>query len=273
MTNFTERVAKSVGRHFVTLSCVQHPLKSDGMKVHVFSGFVVAVKGEWFYMTAGHILRDIRHAIEIGDTFDIWRFGDQTAGNRFKDTAVPYDFDLEKWFVLEDMEVGLDYATVHIGGLLRQLLEAGGVIALDRNAWGDHVTEHEHWALIGIPRETVAYDGKTVISARFVMAPLIPTDAPPLSEQRAQNQFYAKLADGSENFVQDIDGMSGGPVFMLHQVDEIWKYKVIGVQSAWYRSSRVVAVCPFSSFGEALEPVVEEALQLARKSGSTSNPV
>lgn len=271
MTHFTERVAKSVGRHFVTLSCVQHPPEPDDMKIHVFSGFVVAVKGEWFYMTAGHILRDIRNALGGGSTFDIWRFGDQTAGNRFRDTAIPYDFDLDKWFVLEDAEVGMDYATVHIGGLLRQLLEAGGVTALDRNAWGNHVTEHEHWALIGIPRETVAYDGKTIISARFVMAPLIPTDAPPLAEQKAENQFYARLADDSENFVQDVDGMSGGPVFMLHQVGETWKYKVIGVQSAWYRSSRVVAVCPFSSFGEALEPIVEEALHLASQAGSNSS--
>lgn len=271
MTDFTERVAKSVGRHFVTLSCVQHPPASGEMKVHVFSGFVVAVKGEWFYMTAGHILRDIRHALEGGSKFDIWRFGDQTAGNRFRDTAIPYDFDLEKWFVLEDADAGLDYATVHIGGLLRQLLEAGGVTALDRNAWGDHVTEHEHWVLIGIPRETVAYDGKTIISARVVMAPLIPTDAPSLAEQKAENQFYAQLADDSEAFVRDVDGMSGGPVFMLHRVGETWKYKVIGVQSAWYRSSRVVAVCPFSSFGQALEPVVEEALHLASTAGRTSS--
>lgn len=266
MNNFTESVAKSVGRHFVTLTCVQHQAGSNDRKVHVFSGFVVAVKGEWFYMTAGHILRDIRQALESGSTFDIWRFGDQTAGNHFRDTAVPYDFDLDKWLVLEDAEAGLDYATVHIGGLLRRLLEAGGVVALDRNAWGDHVTEHEHWALVGIPSETVAYDGKTVITARVVMAPLVPMEAPPLADRRAQNQFYAQLADDSEVFVRDVDGMSGGPVFMLHRVEEIWKYRVIGVQSAWYRSSRVVAVCPFASFGEALEPMVEEALQLLSSS-------
>lgn len=270
MTNFTDRVAKSVGRHFVTLSCIQYPRGSDEMRVHVFSGFVVAVAGEWFYMTVGHILRDIRSALEGGSIFDIWRFGDQTAGNRFNDTAIPYAFDIEQWFVLEDTNAGLDYATVHIGGLYRQQLEAGGVTALDRNAWGDHLTEHEHWALIGIPQETVSYDGKTIICARVVMAPLHPTDAPPLAEQKAENQFYAKLADGSEQFVRDVDGMSGGPVFMLRQVHDSWKYKVIGVQSGWYPLTRVVAVCPISTFGEALEPVVEEALLLVGNAGGTS---
>ena len=73
------------------------------------------------------------------------------------------------------------------------------------------------------------------------------------------NQFYGKLAEDSEQFVTDIDGMSGGPVFMLKFVDEIWKYSVIGVQSAWYAKSRVVAICPFASFANALEQVINEA--------------
>ena len=218
MTNFTERVAKSIGRHFVTLSCVQHPPGSEEEHVHVFSGFFIAVKGEWFYLTAGHTLRLVRIALESGSTFDVWRFGDQTAGNRFKDTAIPYAFDIMQWFVLEDPDAGLDYATVDIGGLYRKQLEAGGVTALDRNAWGDHQSEHDHWVLAGIPKETVSYDGKTIISAKFVMAPLASTDAPPHAERRSENKFYARLADDSERFVSDIDGMSGGPVFMLRLV-------------------------------------------------------
>jgi hypothetical protein len=33
------------------------------MRIHLFSGFVVDIAGEWFYVTAGHILRDIRKAL------------------------------------------------------------------------------------------------------------------------------------------------------------------------------------------------------------------
>jgi hypothetical protein len=261
MNNFTERVGKSLGRHFVSLSCVQHPQGSEEMQVHVFSGFVMDVAGEWFYVTAGHILRDIRIALEAGSTFDIWRFGDQTAGNKFKDTAVPYGFKLDDWFVLEDERSGLDYAIVHIGGLYRQQLEAGGISALGKSAWSDNVAEHDHWALVGIPKETVVYDGKTVISARFVMTPLLQTDeVPQFANQRAENQFYAKLADDTESMVADIVGMSGGPVFRLKNTDGTWKYNVIGVQSGWYPSTRILAICPFSSFALAIESVVQEEL-------------
>jgi hypothetical protein len=269
MTTFTDRVARSVGRHFITLSCVQHQSECEEMRVHVFSGFAVDVAGEWFYVTAGHILRDIREALEAGSTFDVWRLGDHTAGNRFNNTAVPYAFEIEHWFVLEDSSVGLDYATVHLGGLYRQQLEAGGVVAIAKDSWSDHVADHDHWALVGIPSETISYNGKTTITARVVMTPITPADAPPGAEQKAQNQFYAKLADDSERFVKDVVGMSGGPLFMLRTSEGIWKYSVIGVQSAWYPNTRIVAACPFSSFGHALEPIVKEVLSKLRPSGST----
>lgn len=269
MMTFTDRVAKSLGRHFVTLSCIQRVPMNAEEKILVFSGFVIDVAGEWFYVTAGHILKDIRTALDAGSTFDVWRLGDQTASNRFKNTAIPYAFDQSHWLILENTDLGLDYAAVYLGGLYRLSLEAGDISPLAKDTWGDHVVEHDHWALVGIPSETVSYDGKTNITARFVMAPLIETCAPPLAGEKAKNKFYAKLPDGSENFVRDIDGMSGGPIFGLKEIDGIWKYKVIGIQSAWYRETRVLAACPFSSFGEALEPIVIEALEIERQSGSS----
>lgn len=270
MSTFTERVAQSVGRHFVTLSCAQHPHDGGEMRVHVFSGFVVAVEGEWFYVTAGHILRRVQAALAGGSTFGIWRLGDQTAGNRFAGTAIPYAFEIDRWFVLDDSDAGLDYATVHLGGLYRQLLEAGGVLPLGSGAWSDHTDEHEHWALVGIPSESVSYNQRTQISARVVVAPLTPTSAPESAGNRAQNQFYAKLLEDSDGVVKDIDGMSGGPIFMLCDTGETWKYNLIGVQSAWYRDSRVIAACPFTSFGVALEPIVREAIQLAQQRATSA---
>lgn len=265
MSNLTERTALSVGRHFVTLSCVHHPTGGETLRVHVFSGFVVDIAGEWFYMTAGHILRDIRAALAAGSKFDIWRLGDHTAGSKFENKAVPYDFKLEQWCVLEDPATGLDYAAVHLGGLYRQQLEVGGVIAFEEHTWSDPQTEHDHWALVGIPSESVAYDGESVISARLVLAPLLPAESPELSESRVTNQFYAKLADDSDNVIRSVVGMSGGPIVALRYVNDTWKYGVIGVQSAWYPSLRVIAACPFASFALALKPVVEEALLVARQ--------
>ncbi len=71
--------------------------------------FLVDILGEWFYVTAGHILRDVGTAIAAGSEFDVWRLDDQTAGNRFSGKAVPYAFDLKQWFVLQDDSQGFDY--------------------------------------------------------------------------------------------------------------------------------------------------------------------
>ncbi len=259
MTDLTRRVAQTVGKHFVTLSCVQRVPADSSEKILVFSGFFVDVSGEWFYVTAGHIIRDIFAALASGSSFDVWRLDDQTAGNQFNGKAVPYDFDAKEWLVLRDPSIGLDYAAVHLGDFYRRQLEAGGVTAIAKNSWGDYVTEYDHWVLMGIPSETVAYDGSTAISARMVMSPLTSVDEPTDAGDKAQNQFYAKLNEGSENFFKDADGLSGGPVFALKKHGEEWKYKVIGIQSAWYPTNRTLAICPFSSFGLALEKIVAKA--------------
>jgi hypothetical protein len=257
--DFNERFMHSVGRHFVTLSCVQF-LAENKERVLVFSGFLVEAGGVWFYITAGHILRDLRDAIGKGAKFDVWRLGDQTAPRkeRFKDSGIPYDFDINRWLVLADDSVGLDYAAVPLRMLDCKQLAAGDAEPISRIAWGDYVTEHDQWALVGVPSETVSYDGKTLITARAVVAPLVQVD-PPIQDAKVQNRFFGQLKDDSERVVKDIDGMSGGPIFALKKIEGTWKYHVIGVQSAWYPRLRIIAACPFSSLGFELEKVVEIA--------------
>lgn len=255
MRSFSERFFKTVGRHFVTLSCVQRQPGKAEEKALVFSGFLVEAGGVWLYVTAGHILRDIRASLAVGGKFDVWRFDDQTAGNRFKGAAIPYAFDIDRWLVIEDEEVGLDYAAVPLDTIYCLQLKAGGAIPIDKVAWGDHVTDHDQWALVGIPSETVAYDQETIITGRIAVMPLEHAEEPAVAGRKAENQFYARLTDLGN--VKDIDGMSGGPVFALKKVEGEWKYKVIGVQSSWYRSARTIAACPFASLGAAIEELVE----------------
>lgn len=270
MTDLTTRVAKTVGKHFVTLSCIQHPPGESPPKTLVFSRFLVDVLGEWFYVTAGHILRDIQIAVQAGSIFDVWRLDDQTAGNRFLGKAVPYAFSAGEWLVLQDETLGLDYATTHIPPFYRRQLEAGGATAMQKSTWGDHRTDSDYWVLAGIPSESVAHDGESGIRARFVVAPLRKVETPALASSKANNQFFAVPEDGSEAFFNDADGFSGGPVFALRNISNQWLYGVIGVQSAWYPSSRTLAICPFASFGLALEPIVAEALKEYGRIGSAS---
>jgi hypothetical protein len=264
MTDFTTQVAKTVGQHFVTLSCEQHPVAGPPTTL-VFSGFLVEVKGLWLYVTAGHILRRLRVALDAGSTFDTWRLWDYAAGDRFQGLAIPFDFRFDLWDVVFDDELGLDYAAVPVEGLYRQQLEAGGARALGRAAWSNHVASHDHWALFGVPSESVNYDGERFITGRVVMTPLEHAETPELAKDKEQHQFFAKPLPGWGDYFKDADGLSGGPVFGFRRGAERWRYGIIGVQSAWYRSSGILAICPFSSFGMALEELVDEEMRTAER--------
>ena len=258
LSEFTQRVAASLGRHFVTLSCQQYLPGIEHPKTLVFSGFVIEILGEWFYITAGHVLEDVRAAQKAGARFDAWRFGDALAGNAFNGAAVPYEFDDDKWLALDDRAAGIDYAAGHIRDFYRRQLEVGGVLAIDKVAWSDHLTTSDRWALVGVPSESVAYDGKTVITARVILVPLIAAAEPATAGVKAENQFYARPAEDSGPYFKNPDGFSGAPVFSLTYTDEQWLYNVIGVQSAWYESSGTLAVCPFTSFAQAIEEALTD---------------
>jgi hypothetical protein len=50
--------------------------------------------------------------------------------------------------------------------------------------------------------------------------------------------------------------MSGGPIFGLKEVDGKQRYWVIGIQSSWYPTSRVVSFCPLPPFLAMLKEAI-----------------
>lgn len=224
-------------------------------QAHIISGFLIDVSGLWIFVTAGHIIRDIRTAINAGSTFDIWRLDDQTARQRNEMPAIPYDFDIDNWLVIEDETIGFDYAAIPLDEYYIRHIHAGGGEPITRDTWGDHDLDRDHWALIGIPSESVKYDGKTTLLARFAVIPLEQTDPPTHTEERALFQFYAQITDMGN--VTDLDGMSGGPIFSLKKTEDTWIYHVIGVQSGWYKTPKITAACPIRTFCDGLEEIID----------------
>ena len=247
---------KAVGRHFVTMSCMHTAAGASTATVLVFSGFLVDIDGHWVYITAGHIAKDIQASLDAGGSFQVWRLGDQTAFGSFGNIAIPYDFNIDRWLVIENEKTGLDYAAVVLDDMYCRSLSAGGAQPIARNAWGDYVSDHAQWILVGVPSETVTHDGNRTITARVVMLPLEPVNVPAAAGTKSANQFYALLKMDSSTSISDIDGMSGGPIFATQWVNKELRYTIIGVQSSWYRNSKVIAACPFSSFGLELERIV-----------------
>ena len=46
----------------------------------------------------------------------------------------------------------------------------------------------------------------------------------------------------TKTVVNDIDGMSGGPVFEVLRNGEQWHWRLVGVQSSWFRNLQLVCI-------------------------------
>lgn len=264
---------EAAGKHLVALICrATAPAKPTAeATTHVFTAFVIEAAGQWFLITAGHVINGIKDAQAAGYLVDWFRLGDKAAGSKW-DFGVPIPFEIAEWVVLEGDPGGTDYAAWPIPDLIVQQLRAGGVKALGEHTWLEpiHEAERPHWVLAGIPKENVITRGSK-IAFRGVLIPLIPTAAPP-EATTVERRTFAQIKppdDPSSVTTTDIDGMSGGPIFavrMENHPEEIKvNYGVIGIQSGWLAPQRIISFCSLAEFAEG----VKRAVEIVRSTNAT----
>jgi hypothetical protein len=87
----------------------------------------------------------------------------------------------------------------------------------------------------------------------LVRIPVEKISEPPVELAKKTERFYGRInlrAGGSAN-IDDIDGMSGGPIIGFKKNHpEVGKdaYWLIGVQSGWHRATMTIAACPIQQF-------------------------
>ena len=91
--------------------------------------------------------------------------------------------------------------------------------------------------------------------------PLLPierVDDPPESFRYEPDRFFARVPvlaspNQDQGTIEDIDGMSGGPVFAVQFTDaETLRYWVVAIQSKWLPDSRIIAACPIQPLADAI---------------------
>ncbi len=258
MGELSDILLGAIGKHFISISCAELDVNNEPVQAFVFSAFVIEIVGEWFLLTAGHVLTEIERARAAGKRLDVWRLGDQTGNRRFGSGSVPFDYNAEDWLVIDNRDTGLDYAALPLRPIYRAALVRAGIEPIREHVWDNPWTDDfERRALIGIPAESVHYDGNTQIRLKITLAPMSPTTPPAFTEEKADNQFYSKLDDDPLGVIQSIEGMSGGPIFSCKREGDVLRYRLLGIQSSWYKSDRITAGCPVATFAKA----VEEALR------------
>jgi hypothetical protein len=194
------------GATFLLITFVTTKPDGSGLR-ETRSAFVVDVPGVWLLMTAGHVLRTLREEYP--------RLLDETWG---------------------------DFGPIPLDALTVSQLKTGGVVAIEESTWGTRpLDEYVHLLLTGVPSETVKHErGQMVLRHTLIPLALCPSDEQPPAGR--VGKFKARLLQDDTDRAQldDIDGMSGGPIFGIRDVDGLARYLLVGVQSGWLRPSRIV---------------------------------
>lgn len=266
----------------LVISAVQQTGEHKGSQITKFyPGFIISVRGQWLFVTAGHSIRDLDRALSDGSTrITASRFVDcfsPDAKHQHPDSAsFPFDyegsrrqgfyFDEDADRREEDGEVlkpgdrdGRDFGFIKIDDHSKKLFEANEICPLNEDLWkppeGTVLREH---VLVGIPEELIKkadQDKLTTFSPENVC---IVVNDPICSATELDTATHRRIVKEipSNRPIKSVKGMSGGPLFAIGDgpVGEgrIW---VVGIQSK--EKGKCVFAYPFGS----VVALIDEALK------------
>jgi len=266
-------------KHIVCLSWVDVKSEPDGNgnresdyapSTFVVPSFVVSIKDMWFLVTAGHILKDLQSRLDSGRCISKSRL---YAGFGSDPSSEPIPFNLgdtPQWYVYED---GLDYAVIPLRPAFVNPLVADGIVALNENHWKDYSQEDGEFYLLGFPTQTQDISitssgerGNININFTCPLLPVFPLSDPPDVLKRDHERFYAKVPNGIMHDpsvkLTDIDGMSGGPIFVIKWIDDDnIEYWLLAVQSGWHQTTRILAACPILPLINRISDSIDKHLE------------
>ncbi|HJP83008.1 MAG TPA: hypothetical protein VJ835_05830, partial [Fimbriimonadaceae bacterium] len=198
----------------------------------------------WYLATAGHVLKQIDQALDKGvEPHSFWL---SDHGPKFQN-PVPFDYINAARTSLD--EKGQDYGLILLNQLYVDNLRMNNVVPLTINEVA-HEGAFDAYCILGSPscwNVATEYSTGIKIETSPVMLAADRIDVPKELESKNPRMAF-RIASGAMNdsgeSLQDIDGLSGGPVFGFKRTDDgRLKYWLVGVQSSW-NSKNIALVCP-----------------------------
>ena len=264
--NHPEKLIQLFGQHFVALFLeIDRPPHKRGQfrNFFGFSGILISADGVTFYMTAGHILRDILKGLQ-DQTISILgaKLGDVFGASRITDYPIPFNLDPAEIFFIIDDKLGLDFGLIALTSYYLKLLAATNVTSLFReNLEKQHQVRYDAFIIMGLPKEhtgeNLAPTGSLQVSPTLlVLEPIGKTVAG--IPKDTKGRFHARIS--SELPFESIVGMSGGPIFGIN-FDDPMRYWIVAIQSSWLESAKEVFGCPIQNVGEMIQEELRKARQ------------
>jgi len=276
--------SEQILRHVVGLQVQIHIAESrrpaDGRMAdaEIASAIIVSISEQWFLVTAGHLVDELRTRHQLGDRILGCRL--LTLANSKGDLpTIPFGLiDPESaTFLNADLipfavnQEGLDCLVVPIGDDLRELLDLRGIRALHESTWKEPLIRADMHYLAGLSASLARLDEESnrrqVKVGLQLPAPIIgiyPASNPPEKLVKPIERLFFHLpkvngrCDGKPLQFDSPAGMSGGPIIAACIVSETdMRLCLVGIQSSWDKDSRVIAATPWPLVVQVIEKMIE----------------
>lgn len=242
-------------RHLVGLCVTFRRLGKDEVEFAAYAGTLILVENLAFFLTAGHILKDLEIArksneVEItsamlADTFGL---------HRISDKPIPFDLKNAQLLHIDDEEKGLDFGVIPLGPYYVRLLAKNGVVALEEKNWIHQANvRFDAHIVLGLPEEfsskQVDSDGNAAVSPTMFRVHRLES-APESSRKTRYPRFVGQI--DQENPIKSVVGMSGGPIFGFNIEGKDIRYWVVALQSSWNPKTRIIYGCSLPTLATLL---------------------
>lgn len=241
-----------------------------------YSGLLVHMRGLYIWITASHVIRELNTILSDRSVLAQIKSPSKHVGVE----PVPIDLTACHKFSFQQSEedvLGIDVGAVVLPVHVARLLIASGYGFMSPQDFARRAEQFDAYSLLGYPRD--ACDARTRRSgadriARFrlraPMLALFPTPPPDNSWRKPlYRRFFGifpnhtSTAEG-EFSIDDVRGMSGGPVFGINRESEgPPSIRLIGIQSVQGTNTGVLAVCPVRTFVSAIRKRLLQAMESA----------
>jgi hypothetical protein len=279
----TDEFLRFLTRHLVGLAWTDvladefYETNPQSLEAFCETGFVIEIRGHWFWVTAGHMLHDLQARLgrnrRIMHAWLLDGLHRKHRNGEWLPFPLEWAFESKACHHLWKEAEGLDYGIIHLSELFRANLQAAGVEPLTEVHWTDVPAATSPNFVLGLPNDDKSFP-RVPTSQGFVIHPKMTLAIfnveqvfdPPECLIKPTDRFYARvhldqpLGGIAAPPLKSIEGLSGGPVFGFKpNAAGEWQYWAIGIQSGWAADSRVLAACPLSLLCQELARVISGA--------------
>jgi hypothetical protein len=208
------------------------------------SGTLLFVEGALYFLTAGHVLRELK---ELRDSKHIIvehaSLADIFGARRVSDTPIPIDLHSALLCFVDDEGLGLDFGVIPIGPHHARLLTKNGVIALSEENWiKQQGMKFDGYLMLGFPAELVSE--RVSDSSRVIIQPT--TFSVKRLDPAADNsnttypRFIGQVSHDLP--LKSLKGMSGGLILGFRLQPKL-SYWVVAIQSSWRPETKMFYGC------------------------------